>query len=301
MNDQRFTQQDIDHYQAHGYVLLKSFLTPAELTSAYEELDRIIPGWVAYAQDPDQPKPDDWQAPSRSRRNLRFPFAGDTLNQITLHPELLRFAATIAGHDDLVCEQSDLTYKCKGHFADMDQTMHMDFSNHTLAYPSSDPRFWQTTYLIYYTDVTAAHAPTAVVSWDHYRHEVHWPSSHSRESRPELYDREVLATVPAGSVLAYSTRTYHRGTAFKADCARIGHFVSFAPRDCPWLGIVGWAEQGVHKSFHRWIEQSTLEERQRIGFPPPGHPYWTEEMLTGVQARFPNLDLSPYRQAIEAP
>ena len=90
-------------------------------------------------------------------------------------------------------------------------------------------------------------------------------------------------------------RTYHRGTAFKADGGRIGQFISYAPRHCPWLGIVGWPEQGVRKAYHRWIEQSTIEERELIGFPPPGHPYWTEEMLIGVQARFPGLDLSPYQ------
>ncbi|MEE2781980.1 MAG: phytanoyl-CoA dioxygenase family protein [Pseudomonadota bacterium] len=295
MSEPRFSEADIQHYRDHGYVLLNNFLTPSELDSAYEELERIIPGWVSYTIDANAPKPRDWNEPPASRRNMRFPFAGDRLNEITLHPELRRFAATIAGHDELFCEQSDLTYKCKGHVSDTEQLMHMDFGNHTLVYPSSEPRFWQTTYLLYYTEVTENHAPTAVCSWQNYKDEVHWPSVHSRDERPDLYTKEIKATVSAGSVLAYSMRTYHRGTAFKADGGRIGQFISYAPRHCPWLGIVGWPEQGVRKAYHRWIEQSTIEERELIGFPPPGHPYWTEEMLIGVQARFPELDLSPYQ------
>jgi hypothetical protein len=37
-----------------------------------------------------------------------------------------------------------------------------------------------------------------------------------------------------------------------------------------------------------------------LGFPPPGHPYWTEETLTGVAARYPMLDLSPWRDNVGA-
>ena len=177
--------------------------------------------------------------------------------------------------------------------------MHMDFGNHTLVYPSSDRKYWQMTYLVYYTEVTEAHAPTAVVSWEHYRDELHWPIVHSRKARPDLYEREVLATVPAGSVLAYSTRTYHRGTAMKGDLGRVAHFISYAPNNCPWVGIVGWPTQGVKDSYHRWIEQSSLSDREMLGFPPVDHEYWTAEMINGVQARFPELDMSPYQDALK--
>jgi hypothetical protein len=32
-----------------------------------------------------------------------------------------------------------------------------------------------------------------------------------------------------------------------------------------------------------------------FGFPPPGHPYWTPKTLTGMQQRYPGLDLTPWR------
>lgn len=299
MTGPRFSQADIDHYHAHGYVLLRNFLSAEELQRIYDDIDRVIPGWRC-AVDPSLPKPEHWHAPAELAANPRFPFPGDALNAMAFHPELRRFAATICGHDEFFCEQSDLTYKCKGHGRDLDQSMHMDFGNHTLVYPSSVPKYWQTTFLIYYTEVTELHAPTAVVPWEHYKDEVHWPIIHTREERPDLYELEVLATVPAGSVFAYSTRTYHRGTAFNADVGRVAHFVSYAPKNCPWLGIVGWPIQGVKKSYHRWIEQSSLTEREMIGFPPAGHDYWTAEMIRGVQARFPNLDMSPYVDALQS-
>ena len=291
----RITEDHVAHYQQHGYAIVENFLTTEELARAHEEIDRFIPGWLDYAASPSGPKPDNWNEPPRSRRSMRFPFAGDQINDITLHPELRRFAAINAGHDDLVCEQGDLTYKCKGHVADMDQNMHLDYMNHTLVYPPADPKYWQTAYLIYYTDVDEGLAPTAVCSKEHYPERILWPTGYAREERPELYDNEVKATVPAGSLLAYSMRTFHRGTAFEKEGARIGEFVTYAPKHCPWVGIVGWPEQGVHKSFRRWVERATVEERELLGFPPPGHEYWTQETLDGVAARFPDMDLGPYR------
>lgn len=293
-----FTQADLDHYHAHGYVLLEGVLDADALAEIHADIDRIIPGW-RYAIDPTLERPADWQAPGELPINPRFPFSGTALNAVTFHPELMRFAEAVCGHRDFFCEQSDLTFKCRGHGRDVDQSMHMDFGNHTLAYPSSDPKYWQVTYLVYYTDVTADHAPTAVVPWEHYKDECHWPIVHSREQRPDLYANEKLAIVPAGSVLAYSTRTYHRGTAMRGDVGRVGHFVSYAPKHCPWLGIVTWPAQGVRNSFHRWMENASVAEREMIGFPAVGHDYWTPETVQGVSARFPGMDMQPYREGLE--
>ena len=85
----------------------------------------------------------------------------------------------------------------------------------------------------------------------------------------------------------------------QGDGGRVAHFISYAPKNCPWLGIVSWPIQGVKKSYHRWVETSSIEEREMLGFPPFGHEYWTEEMVEGVQARFPNLDMTPYIEQLE--
>ena len=98
--------------------------------------------------------------------------------------------------------------------------MHCDYGNHTLAYPPDDPAYWQTAYLLYYTDVTENHAPTAVCSRKHYPEKILVPAHYTREQRPSIYDNEVKVVVPAGSLFIYSMRTFHRGTAFLADGGR---------------------------------------------------------------------------------
>ena len=290
----RINDEHVEHYHEHGYAIVENFLTPSELAGARADVEAFIPGWLDYAADPSSPKPVGWDETQRSRRAMRFPFRGAHLNAITLHPELRRFASLMTGGEALFCEQSDLTYKCMGHYGDTDQLMHLDYVNHTLVYPPDRLKYWQTAFLIYYTDVAIHQAPTAVCSWQHYRDEILWPAVYKPSQRAQLYDNEVKVTVPAGSLLAYSMRTFHRGTAFLQEGARVGHFISYAPKRPKWMGIVGWPEQGVYQSFSAWVEQATLEERELIGFPAPKDDYWTAETLAGVAARFPNMDMSPY-------
>ena len=113
-----------------------------------------------------------------------------------------------------------------------------------------------------------------------------------------MYDNEINVVVPAGSLLAYSMRTFHRGTPFRADAGRIGQFITYAPAAWKWLGIVGWSAQAIRPEFRQWIEGASPEERTLLGFPSPGHEYWTPETLEGVAARYPAMDMTPYKRAI---
>lgn len=288
----RITPAHINHYREHGYVVVENFLSAAEVDGARADIEALRPGWIDFCIDPAQGKPADWQRPVLAR----FPFPGDRLNAITVHPELRRMAAELAQTEDLYCEQSDLSLKCKGHPADADQHMHCDYLNHTLAYPPASPAYWQTAYLIYYTDVTQDHAPTAVCSRRHYPEEILWPAMFSWDARPDLYDNEVKVIVPAGSLFAYSMRTFHRGTAFRQDVGRAAQFITYAPAAWKWLGIVGWGSKAIRPDFARWISAASVDERSAFGFPSPGHPYWTNETIAGVSARYPLMDMTPYRQ-----
>ena len=299
---QHITEAHVDHYREHGYAIVERFLTAEELAGALDEWRKVLPGWVEYCLDPSQPKPDNWQQRGRPLDVMayRFPFPGRHLNAITTHPGLVEFAARAAGGSAMYCEQSHLSFKCKGHAGDQDQAMHCDYGNHTLAYPPDDPAYWQTAYLLYYTEVTADHAPTAVCSRQHYPEKILWPAHYKREDRPAIYDNEVKVVVPAGSLFIYSMRTFHRGTPFNADAGRLAQFITYAPAAWKWLGIVGWSAQAIKPEFRAWVEKATLAERELLGFPPPGHPYWTEETLAGVGARYPDMDMTPYQAGVAA-
>ena len=295
----RITDEHEAHYRKHGFAIVENFLTEEELTDALTNFDQVVPGWVDFARDPSGPKPDYYNKPFPDQRGIpHFPYKGETLNALSFHPELRRFARLMCDGGEIYCEQSHLSYKASGQ-GNFDQSMHCDYGNHNLAYPPDRPKYWQTAYLYYFTDVTAECGPTAVCSKTHYPERILVPAGYTRGQRPEIYDNEIKVTVPAGSLLIYSMRTFHRGTAITGNNhGRLGMFVTYAPRDGRWMGIVGWPVSAGKREFRQWIERATVDERTAIGFPEPGHDYWTDETLDGVSGRFPGMDMAPYRDAV---
>ncbi|MDG2072798.1 MAG: phytanoyl-CoA dioxygenase family protein [Pseudomonadales bacterium] len=291
----RITDKHEAFYREHGYAIVENFCTPSELQDALQNFDKVMPGWVDFANNPSGPKPRYYDKPFPDQRGIpHFPYPENALNDLTFHPELRRFATLMGDGEEMYCEQSHLSYKASGQ-RDFEQAMHMDYSNHSLAYPPDVPKYWQTAYLYYFTDVTLESGPTAVCSKQHYPERILVPPYHTRESRPEIYDHEVKVTCPAGSLLIYGMRTFHRGTAITGDNhGRLGMFVTYAPKACRWMGIVGWPVSAGKREFRDWIEQASVEDRTAIGFPEPGHDYWTQETLDGVAGRYPGMDMTPY-------
>ena len=115
----------------------------------------------------------------------------------------------------------------------------------------------------------------------------------------DLYAAEVPAAGPAGSVLAYRPDVYHRGVAItEPGTARFMLHVSFKPPATDWLGFQSWPEAAEQLAWHQVVARSSFRGLLALGFPPPGHPYWTERTLVGVGARDPTIDLEPWRKAL---
>jgi hypothetical protein len=75
--------------------------------------------------------------------------------------------------------------------------------------------------------------------------------------------------------------------------------VAFKPVGTDWLGYHAWPGAAEGMAWHRFMRQATLRQLTVLGFPEPGHPYWNDETLRGVAARYPGLDMTPWRRAAE--
>jgi len=227
-----------------------------------------------------------------------LPFVGDALNDLATHPELASFAERVIGTKEILLTQAILWGKYAG-VGDHEQSFHVDFRNNTLVVPRDEGPFTQTGTILYLSDVTEELAPTCVVSREHTREPPALvPSVRPRDRFPALYEREVVVTARAGSVLLYSMSTFHRGSAFRAAAgARFSFHVVFRAKDSHWMGFSAWARSGAEPALQRFLERATPRQRELLGFPPPGHPYWNEETLAGVAARYPGMDMRPYREA----
>ena len=45
-------------------------------------------------------------------------------------------------------------------------------------------------------------------------------------------------------------------------------------------------------AWYRFVPPASVRQLTPLGFPAPGDPYWTEETLAGVAARYPQLDMA---------
>jgi hypothetical protein len=295
-----------------GFVVLPAFLPAAELAAAVADLGLLFPTAAEFHDGVDE------------HRNARFrdefagiddfPFASVALSLLAVHHDLVRLAATLLRDDRLRVYSIEAWAKYTG-AADYDQEHHRDYLSQTLVVPSQDRRYQQVEMFVYLVDVPAALGPPSFIprrctedlpvipNWfprtDGARVDAEHPSWVSQEGAPELYEHEVSAAGPAGTVVAYANDTFHRGTAMTAPRgARYTVHVNFRPEGVDWITRHSWRPETNIARWHDFVVRAAPQQLALFGFPLPGHPYWTEETIAGTAARYPGLDLSSWRQPI---
>ena len=135
-----------------------------------------------------------------------------------------------------------------------------------------------------------------------------------REEAPEvarwrathLYPREHRARYRPGTLLLYRHDTWHRGTPLRPGCLRLAQNFTFRRPESEWISTLhaGWAWGMLRRSrvMEKLIAEASVDQRCVLGFPAPGHPYWTPATLVAVAARYEALgmDIGPYARAVAA-
>ncbi|SOC46167.1 Phytanoyl-CoA dioxygenase (PhyH) [Blastococcus aggregatus] len=291
-------------WHTDGFVVLPAFIPADELGAAVRELPAQFPTAEGFHDGTDR------------RRNRyiddefagidTFPFTSTELSLLAVSERLLELAGTLLGDDDIHMYAAESWAKYTG-ACDYDQDLHRDYLNHTLLVPSTAPGCRQVEMFVYLTDVPEELGPPHLVSRRHTDHLPAVPNwflkpGQASESRytddsgsPELYAAEVSGAGPAGTVIAFEPGTVHRGTGLTAPRgARYSMQVCFRPASLQWGQRVGWAVRSFSPEWSAFVGRATVRQLQALGFPPPGHPYWTEETLAGMALRYPRLDLSAW-------
>jgi hypothetical protein len=187
-----------------------------------------------------------------------------------------------------------------------------DYLNHTLMVPTDDPRFRQLEMFVYLVDVPGELGPPGMLSRTRTTGPPAKPNWYPREGgadaeggwvetagSPDLYDAEVRAAGPAGTVVAWAPGTFHRGTALTLPRgARYTIQLAYRPARAEWGQRMPWASRSHEPGWYRFAHRATPRQLALFGFPPPAHPYWTEATLAGTAQRYPGLNMTPWRQAL---
>ena len=282
----------LERVRNDGFAVVEGFLDDDELASARADLFREFPTHEAYFDDPD-----------RYRHLVRHQFAGLrvgpvggwNLCRLAFHPDLVDAAERFCGTTDLSLYKIEVWAKYSGAI-DYDQSPHRDYGNHTLVVPRRDGRWPQLTTFVFLSDVTEENGPTLVVPRSVSDTAPYVPRE---KGNGTFAGDEVSVTGPAGSLFLYTTDILHRGSRMTGHPrSRFALLADYCERGNPWVGKVAWPNHALHPVWTEIMERATVRERDLFGFPPPGHEYWNQQTLEDVQARYPRMDLTPYRTAV---
>lgn len=292
MNKSRITETHEAALVKHGYVIVPGFLKGEELAAARREMLLYFPTAEELAERPNRYG---WIHDDPENLQIEFPFAADVLNYNSTHPEIIGFVERLLGTREVLLSQAAIWAKYAG-TGSFGQTLHMDYEGNTLVAPRDDGDFRQVNMILYYSDVPAELGPTFVVSQEKTKGQGLWPPFRPRKKYPELYREERPVLAEAGDLLVFGMKTFHRaGEVTAARGARFSHHLVYRGAAHAFNGYHQYSQFGEKPEMQHFIRRATPRQREVLGFPPPGHPYWNKQTLEAVAARYPGMDMAPYR------
>jgi hypothetical protein len=280
--------------------VIERAVSDEDLAAAQQALKRLFPSVEEMAQSEDAGALDQWRTWDAAWPE--FPFRSRSLNRLVLSDVMIDLARSLLGTDDVRLYLAIVSAKYAGQPSEYNQLLHTDFPNHTLTVPRPEAGYHQMETFIYLNDVDPHNGATRFVPRGLTRHVPVGEHTLNLEDYGALYDIPDDASAPAGSIVVYRPDVYHRSVDFTDRTrARFMLHASYKPASMEWGGYQAWPFKGFSMEWHRFVEQATPRQLTLLGFPAPGHPFWTDETLAGVASRYPGLDLAPWRAEMPRP
>jgi hypothetical protein len=310
---------EVEQWQTDGWVVVEGLIDPDEIAPALEDLFNVFPRPESYHSDPVKftprgrtneelrkgypqlPETGPAFRPEQHRWGAEFPFYGTgALNRLACHPSILDFAERALATPDIRLYQCQASAKYTGS-ANYEQPLHTDRNHGFLPPPpGSGPPWWHLETFLYLSDVDDDTAPTHFVSRP-YPDGISLNNIYMPDNGAELYGREQPARGVRGSLLAYRNDVFHRAVNMtRPGGSRFFFNASFKRADYEWIGYTGYQSRSTHPNWIQLAGECTPRQLEVFGFPKPGHPIWTDELLGVTAERYPTLDLSPWREALDA-
>lgn len=296
-----FNEQHIADWREQGFAIIEDFFSAEEFLPVRTEYERIygLPGDSRQEVLSLKEEGSIGEFRSEQFKNIdELPYNGSAeLNMLSLHPKLIEFAKQLLGVEAVHLYQSHTWAKFTGE-ADYDQTFHCDYGNHTLTIPSEDQRLRSVDFILYLTDVTDAHGALHYVTKpDSNRVLRDGAISATDDQQQLLLDVQRSAAGPAGTLVAHSIDTFHRGTNLtEPNGHRFTMTVGYKAAGNDMIGYQVW-QHNAERPWSVIFNNASPTQLACFGIPLPGNPYWTERTLKLSQARWPDWDMSEYFSA----
>ncbi len=296
MGRSRLSPPLVSAWRRDGWCVIEDAIPPADLAAAQSALARLFPTAEEMDGGTDDEKTAAWRTWDAAWPE--FPFHSSRLNKLVVHDVLIDLATELLQTDDVRLYLALVTAKYAHQSSGYNQLLHADYPNHSLVVPRRDAGYEHLETFIYLNDVSTRNGATRLVSRT--KTEAIPVEQHTLNlvDYAYLYDEPGEAAGPAGSIVAYSGDVYHRSVdVSEPGQARFMLHVSYKPAPLDWMGYQAWPIKGFSPEWHKFVQQASVRQLSVLGFPKPGHPYWTDATLAGVAARYPGLDMSPWRDS----
>jgi hypothetical protein len=279
-----------------GWLVLERAVSEDDLVAARGAVAKLFPNAQEMAGAPSNGELARWRTWDAAWPE--FPFRSRTLNGLVLSDVMIDLAEALLGTHDVRMYLAIITAKYAQQPSEYNQLLHTDYPNHTLAVPRPEEGYHQMETFIYLNDVGPHNGATRFVSRTRTAHIPVEEHTLNFDTYGDLYDDPGDAAAPAGSIVVYRPDVYHRSVDFTdPDQARFMLHVSYKPAGMEWGGYQAWPIKGFSAEWHNFVQQATPRQLTAVGFPAPGHRFWTEGTLAGVARRYPGLDLTPWKEA----
>lgn len=282
----------VAQWREEGWALVEGLVPTVDIDAVADDVARLFGGDTFdnynQAKGFGDGSPDGKQFRASQFDGMRgFPFRDcPTLNDLFVHPRLREFACAALDDDDIRIYQAAVWGKWAGD-VNYEQPLHQD-GNHSLLPPRMEPGYWHLETFLFLSDVDEDCAPPRLV-----------PRSRSDVPYDDLYQHEIAATAKRGTLLAYRSDVWHRGSDFGRDGAsRFVQVVAYRPASADWFGYDAFPRLGSSGVFAAFVAGKTPEELALFGIPRPAHSYWTDATVDAMEAKYPGLDVAPWRAAL---
>ncbi len=300
VTDRADLRRAADQWQREGWVLVDGLAPPDDLAAAQADLASLDPslqvsGSVSRPRYPRVPDEGPGFRAEQFVGTRLFPVRdAPALNRLFLSRGIADFARAALGEDDIRLYQSRLSSKY-GDRTNYEQPMHQDL-NHSLVPTRSEPGWWHLESFLYLCDVDESNGAILLVPRPHDEATDPPPArAVAPAAAPALYAEEIRVPASAGSLLAYRSDVWHRGADLEPGTERHVLILGYKPAGLEWIGYDVHPPLSINEDFIALAESCEPDQLALLGFPAPGHPYWTAELLAATAARYPNLDLEPWR------
>ena len=296
----KYPESNYEEWRDEGVLVLKKFFSSDELVKIQDDFRNL------YGESPTSLSHYHGNHPgSDSDRSKQFEFihtlpfnASVELNLLSLHPKLISLSEELLGSDNVVLYQSHTWAKFSGR-ANYNQALHCDFNNHTLTVPSTEARSGSVNYLIYLSDVTEGDGPFCYVSKKDSNEILgHRCLAVDKTNYSALIQKEKMVVAPAGTVIAYTLDTFHRGTdLIESDSYRYSMSISYKSNENNSIGFHVWQVTPA-RNWSLIMNNASPSQLSCLGIPKPGSRFWNATTIKQTKERWPQWKSDPYIESI---